>query len=43
MYIIPFLKEQAGLVDVVVTHGPPTTLAIAPRFRGQSAKRVFSE
>ena len=35
------LREQAGRVDVVVTHWPPTKHAVAPRFRGDALNGYF--
>ena len=35
------LREQAGQVDVVVTHWPPTRHAIAPRFEGDPYNGCF--
>ena len=37
------LREQAGRVDVVVTHWPPTRDAVAPRFRGNGLNRLFRQ
>ena len=35
------LRRQAGRVDVVVTHWPPTRHAIAPRFKGEQLNGYF--
>ena len=35
------LRVQAGRVDVVVTHWPPTRDAVAPRFRGNGLNSYF--
>ena len=35
------LREQAGQVDVVVTHWPPTLVAVAPRFKGDALNGYF--
>ncbi len=35
------LREHAGLVDVVVTHWPPTLHAVAPRFQGDTLNGYF--
>ena len=35
------LREQAGQVDVVVTHWPPTLVAVAPRFEGDALNGYF--
>ncbi|MCY4477353.1 MAG: metallophosphoesterase [Gammaproteobacteria bacterium] len=35
------LREEADLVDVVVTHWPPTRDAIAPRFKGDGMNGYF--
>ena len=35
------LRQQAGSVDVVVTHWPPTRHAIAPRFEGDELNGYF--
>ena len=35
------LREQAGQVDVVITHWPPTRDAIAPRFEGDALNGYF--
>lgn len=35
------LREQAGRVDVVVTHWPPTRDALAPRFKGDGLNSYF--
>ena len=35
------LREEADLVDVVVTHWPPTRDAIAPRFKGDALNGYF--
>ena len=35
------LRQQAGAVDVVVTHWPPTRHAIAPRFEGDELNGYF--
>ena len=35
------LREQAGRVDVIVTHWPPTRDALAPRFKGDSLNSYF--
>ena len=35
------LREQAGRVDVVITHWPPTLHAVAPRFKGDALNGYF--
>ena len=35
------LREQAGEVDVIVTHWPPTLDAVAPRFEGDALNGYF--
>ena len=35
------LREQAGRVDVVITHWPPTLDAVAPRFEGDPLNGYF--
>ena len=35
------LREQADLVDVVITHWPPTCDAVAPRFKGDGMNGYF--
>ena len=35
------LREQAGQVDVVITHWPPTLDAVAPRFEGDPLNGYF--
>ena len=35
------LREEADLVDVVITHWPPTRDAIAPRFKGDGMNSYF--
>ena len=35
------LREQAGQVDVVITHWPPTLDAVAPRFEGDALNGYF--
>ena len=35
------LREQAGKIDVVITHWPPTRDAVAPRFKGDALNGYF--
>ena len=35
------LREQAGMIDVVITHWPPTLHAVAPRFQGDALNGYF--